>query len=151
MKTLMKFFLAVVAVGLVVWGVEGVALAAQGVYIPDYSSPTNTTQPGWMHNIPGNAYVGYPPDYSTAPKTNGWINEGQQGDLTATGKITNLDFAHRTLALDDGKQFTLPASLEYSNFPTIGEPVEVTFSEQNGQKVVRWIDLDDTADSHSGS
>jgi hypothetical protein len=68
-----------------------------------------------------------------------------------TGTITNLDFAHRTLTLNDGESFTLPASLEYSSLPAIGQEVEVTFAEQNGQNVVRWIDLDDTADSHNNS
>ncbi len=151
MKSTINLILTVLAVGLLIWGTAGMALAAQGVYISDYSSPMDTTQPGWTHDIPGNAYVGYPPDYSSAPNAHGWINEGSQGALTVTGTITTIDFANRTLALDDGEQFVLPVSLEYTNLPKVGDPVEVTFSQQNGQKMVRWIDRNDMADSHGGS
>jgi hypothetical protein len=50
-----------------------------------------------------------------------------------------------------GSSLRSPVSLEYATLPAIGQAVEVTFAEQNGQKVVRWIDLDDTADSHDNS
>ena len=126
-------FLIVLAVGLLVGGSAALALAQ--------SSPNM-----------GGPILSYPSD---DPMMNvsqpGWIHAGQQGELTVDGKITSLDFAHRTLTLDDGEQFTLPASLEYATLPAIGQAVEVTFAEQNGQKVVRWIDRDDTADSHSNS
>ena len=127
-------FLIVLAVGLLVGGSAALALAQgfQGMggpvpsYPPDAYRSMDTAQPGWIHAV-------------------------QQGELTVDGKITSLDFAHRTLTLDDGEQFTLPVSLEYATLPAIGQAVEVTFAEQNGQKVVRWIDLDDTADSHDNS
>ena len=127
-------FLIVLAVGLLVGGSAAMALAqsSQGMggpipsYPPDAYRTMDTSQPGWVH-------------------------AGQQVELTVDGKIAALDFAHRTLTLNDGEQFTLPASLEYATLPTIGQAVEVTFAEQNGQKVVRWIDLDDTADSHNNS
>ena len=74
------------AVGLLVAGLNGIALADHNNpnlaetghpgYAPDYSAPMDTSQPGWMHNIQGHEYVGYPEDYSSAPKTNGWIPMG---------------------------------------------------------------------------
>ncbi|HEX7551168.1 MAG TPA: DUF1344 domain-containing protein [Candidatus Methylomirabilis sp.] len=127
-------FLIVLAVGLLVGGSAAMALAqsSQGM---------------------GGPIPSYPPDAYRAMDTSqpGWIHTGQQIELTVDGKITALDLAHRTMALDDGEQFTLPASLEYTSLPRIGQAVEVTFAEQNGQKVVRWIDLDDTGHSHDAS
>jgi hypothetical protein len=38
-------------------------------------------------------------------------------------------------------QFTLAPSLEYTSAPTIGQEVQVTYSEQGGQKVARIIDV----------
>lgn len=73
MKAMTKLGVAVLAVGLLIAGAEGVALAGHGnVYVPDYNYPMDTTQPGWIHNIQGGGYVGYPPDYSTAPDNTGW-------------------------------------------------------------------------------
>jgi hypothetical protein len=95
----------------------------------------------------------YPPDaYRVMDTTKpGWMHTSQQTELTVDGKIAAVDRSNKTLTLNDGEQFTLPENLEYSTLPTIGQQVEVTFAEQNGQKVVRWIDLDDTADSHDNS
>ena len=86
MKTMAKMGLAVLAIGLLVGGMEGLALASPnnpnlaetghpGV-APDYNYPMDTSQPGWMHNVQGGAYVGYPPDYSSTPNSNGWIPMG---------------------------------------------------------------------------
>lgn len=72
---------------------------------------------------------------------------GAQASLLVTGKITELDFAKGTLTLDNGEQFTLPENLEYTSLPMLGQAVEVTFTEHNGQKVVRQIDPDDTGNS----
>ena len=83
MKTMAKTVLAVLAVGLLVWGVEGVALADHnnpnlaetghpGV-ASDYNYPMDTSQSGWIHNMQGGGYVGYPPDYSNVPNDQGWI------------------------------------------------------------------------------
>ena len=75
----------------------------------------------------------------------------QAGSLV-TGKITELDLANGTMTLDNWQRFTLRPSLEYTSLPMLGQAVEVTFAEQNGQKVVRQIDPDDTGNSHqSGS
>ena len=45
------------------------------------------------------------------------------------------------LTLDTGMQFTLAPSLEYTSAPAIGQEVQVTYSEQGGQKVARIIDV----------
>ncbi len=79
----------------------------------------------------------------------GWTPTGPQAGALATGKITELDLANGTMTLDNGEQFTLSQSLEYTSLPMIGQAVEVTFSEQNGQTVVHEIDPDDTGRSHS--
>lgn len=86
MKTMAKTVLAVLAVGVLVWGVAGVALAgdkspdmtAPGYtgYPSEYYGSMNTTQSGWIHNMQGGGYVGYPPDYSNAPNDQGWTPMG---------------------------------------------------------------------------
>jgi hypothetical protein len=136
-------FVIVLAVGLLVGGAQGVALAqnagapsvpqgSQGyglpvpAYPPDAYRPMDTTQPGWVHS-------------------------SSQAELMVDGTIAAVDLAHKILTLDDGESFMLPEHLEYSTLPTLGQAVEVTFAEQNGQTVVRWIALDDTADSHDNS
>ncbi len=136
-------FVIVLAVGLLVGGAQGVALAqtagapavpqgSQGyglpvpAYPPDAYRPMDTTQPGWVHT-------------------------SSQVELMVDGTIAAVDLARKTLTLTDGESFTLPENLEYATLPTLGQAVEVTFTEQNGQKVVRWIDLDDTADSRDSN
>jgi len=124
--------LIVFAVGLLVGGSAVLALAQSA---PGMSAPATH----------------YPSDDSwTGAMKPGMTPTGSQTDLRVTGKITDFDFAHRRMALDDGEQFTLPENPEYSSLPMIGQSVEVTFTEQNGQKVVQQIDLDDTGrSSHS--
>jgi hypothetical protein len=136
-------FLIVLAVGLLVGGAQGVALG-QSAGAP--SVPQGAQ--GYGLPVPD-----YPPDaYRVMDTTkSGWMHTSQQTELTVDGKIAAVDLSNKTLTLNDGEQFTLPENLEYSSLPTIGQEVEVTFAEQNGQKVVRWIDLDDTADSHDNS
>ncbi len=83
MKTLTKTVLAVLAIGCLVWGAEGVALAdhnnpdlaqtGQPGYAPDYNYPMNTSQAGWTHNTASGGGVGYPPDYSNVPT---WLPKG---------------------------------------------------------------------------
>ena len=65
----------------------------------------------------------------------------RQMEMSATGKITAVDLDQRTLTLDTGMQFTLAPSLEYTSAPAIGQEVQVTYSEQGGQKVARIIDV----------
>ena len=159
MKNLMKMVLAVFAVGLVLGGSAAMALAqsAQGMgsstpRYPSDDSWTGATKPGSMSNYQGGGYTSYPPDpdYANATKSNGWIHMGNQADHTVTGTITELDFAKGTLTLNDGEQFTLPRNLEYTSLPMLGEAVEVTFAERNGQNVALQVDPDDTArSSHS--
>ena len=85
MKSVMKIAVALVAVGLLVGGPAGVALADHNRpglaetghpgEVPGYYAPLDTTQPGWIH-MQGGAYVGYPPDYSNTPNSQGWIPMG---------------------------------------------------------------------------
>ena len=136
-------FWIMLAVGLLVGGAQGMALASGG----DAAAALEGSQDM------GAVVPSYPPDYNRVMDTTqpGWVHMGRQATLTVTGTITNIDFDHRTLTLNDGESFTLPASLEYSSLPTIGQAVEVTFAEQNGQKMIRWIDLDDARHSHGKS
>ncbi len=86
MKTAGKTIFTLFAVGVLVWGAAGMALAAdKGAdmtapgytgYPPNYYGSTDTTQSGWIHNMQGGGYVGYPPDYSNAPNDQGWTPMG---------------------------------------------------------------------------
>jgi hypothetical protein len=96
MKTMAKTALAVLAVALLVGGVEGVALADHnnpnlaetghpGV-APDYNYPMDTSQPGWLHSIPSGGYLGYPPDYRNVPT---WIPKGSAApEVTAPSQTS---------------------------------------------------------------
>jgi hypothetical protein len=64
----------------------------------------------------------------------------RQNEVTVTGKITELDLAGGTMTLDNGAQFTLAPSLEFTSAPGVGQDVEVQYEEQGGQRVVRSID-----------
>jgi hypothetical protein len=64
-----------------------------------------------------------------------------QTEVVALGKITAVDLQRGTLTLDTGAQFTLAPSLQYTTTPAINQEVQVTYSEQGGQKVARIIDL----------
>ncbi len=66
---------------------------------------------------------------------------GQQMEKVALGKITAVDLQRGTLVLDTGMQFTLAPSLQYTATPAINQEVQVTYSEQDGQKIARIIDL----------
>ena len=67
-----------------------------------------------------------------------------QTEMLAVGKITEIDLAKGTVTLDTGMQFTLSPALQYTSFPALGEDVQVTYSEQGGQKVARIIDVGGT-------
>src|SRR5512137_2271732 len=67
-----------------------------------------------------------------------------QPEVLATGRITEIDLSKGTLTLDTGMQFTLSPALQYTSFPALGEDVQVTYSEQGGQKVARIIDVGGT-------
>jgi hypothetical protein len=64
-----------------------------------------------------------------------------QKERLATGRITEVDLSKGTVTLDTGDQFTLSPALQYTSFPAVGEEVQVTYSEQGGQKVARIIDV----------
>jgi len=63
-----------------------------------------------------------------------------QTEVVTLGKITAVDLQRGTLTLDTGAQFTLAPSLQYTTTPAINQEVQVTYSEQDGQKVARIID-----------
>ncbi|MBP1599666.1 MAG: hypothetical protein H6Q05_5043 [Acidobacteria bacterium] len=65
-----------------------------------------------------------------------------QNEMLAAGRITEIDLANGTVTLDTGNQFTLAPSLQYTSFPALGQEVAVTYSEQDGKKVARVIDVE---------
>ena len=70
------------------------------------------------------------------------LTEGGSGQMLSTmGRITSIDLAEGTLTLDNGTQFRLPQSFQYTSFPVIGQETEVTYVEQGGEKVVRSIEV----------
>lgn len=75
----------------------------------------------------------------------GTITMGESGyhqkEMLTAGKITEIDLANGTVTLDTGVQFTLSPALQYTSFPALGEDVQVTYSEEGGQKVARIIDV----------
>jgi len=74
---------------------------------------------------------------------------GGQKEMVETGKIAEVDIANGTVTLDNGTQFTLAPSLQYTNFPATGQEVQVTYSEQDGKKVARIIDAKTTGGGQS--
>jgi len=79
--------------------------------------------------------------YDLAPMDQSVIH---QSEVLATGRITEIDLAKGSVTLDTGMQFTLSPALQYTSFPALGEDVQVTYSEQGGQKVARIIDVGST-------
>jgi hypothetical protein len=76
------------------------------------------------------------------PAQPGHMPEGgyHQTEMTVMGKIAELDLAAGTMTLDNGTQFTLAPSLQFTSFPAVGQDVEVGYDEQGGQRVARYID-----------
>ena len=88
MKQLTKTVLAMLAAGLLIGGVTGLALAQSaspynGAGGPDVSYPPNyngiQSLNGFTNEGQAGGYTGYPPDYSNAPNSNGWIHMGPNG------------------------------------------------------------------------
>ena len=79
---------------------------------------------------------------ATEPVQPGNMPEGgyHQTEMTITGKISELDLAAGTVTLDNGTQFTLAPSLQFTSFPAVGQDVEVQYDERGGQRVARSID-----------
>ena len=78
-------------------------------------------------------------------------NGYHQAEISVVGKITDFNLSRGTLTLDDGMQFTLAPSFEYTSFPAIGEQVEVIYDVEGGQKVAHSIDAGFEGHSHSSS
>ena len=75
----------------------------------------------------------------------------QQAGMTVLGKITELDLAAGTVTLDNGTQFTLAPSLQFTSFPALGQDVEVQYDEQGGRRVARSIDQSVRGGNSGGS
>jgi len=73
-----------------------------------------------------------------------------QTERLTSGKITEVDLGRGTLTLDTGMQFTIAPNFEFTSAPAVGQDVEVTYDEQNGQKVAHSIDVGGTS-SRSGA
>lgn len=82
----------------------------------------------------------------TTPSTTGNMPESgyHQKEMLATGRITEIDLGKGTVTLDTGTEFALSPSLQYTSFPALGQEVQVTYSEEGGQKVARIIDVGGT-------
>jgi hypothetical protein len=76
------------------------------------------------------------------PAERGNMPEGgyHQTEMSVTGKITELDLAAGTVTIDNGTQFTLAPSLQFTSAPAVGQDVEVLYDERGGQRVARSID-----------
>ena len=87
------------------------------------------------------------------PSTPGNMPESgyQQKEMLATGRIAEIDLAQGTVTLDTGTQFSLAPSLQYTSFPALGQEVQVTYSEEGGQKVARIIDVGGTHSQDSSN
>jgi len=79
---------------------------------------------------------------ATEPVQPGNMPEGgyHQTEMSVTGKITELDLAAGTVTLDNGTQFTLAPSLQFTSAPAVGQEVEVQYGERGGQRVAHSID-----------
>jgi hypothetical protein len=88
-----------------------------------------------------------------SPSTPGNMPESgyHQKEMLATGRITEIDLSKGTVTLDTGTQFTLAPSLQYTSFPALGQEVQVTYSEDGGQKVARIIDVGGTHSQDSSN
>ena len=84
---------------------------------------------------------------SAAMPDNGY----HQNEMTVAGRIASIDFSQGTLTLDNGMQFTLPQSFQFTSFPEVGQDVQVTYGhQQDGHDVVQVIDVGGT-NSHTGT
>lgn len=86
---------------------------------------------------PAFAQVATPPAGTMTMSESGF----RQMETVASGKITEIDLSKGTVTLDTGIEFALAPSLQYTSFPAVGQEVQVTYSEQGGQKVARVIDV----------
>ena len=90
---------------------------------------------------------------TSPPSASGNMPESgaHQKERLEAGRITEIDLANGTVTLDTGTQFALAPSLQYTSFPALGQEVAVTYSEQDGKKVARVIDVHTSGGDQSGS
>lgn len=63
-------------------------------------------------------------------------------EVSASGKVASIDLANGTMTLDTGDQFRLAPSLQFTSFPGIGQEVQVTYVEENGNRVARSVEVE---------
>jgi hypothetical protein len=68
--------------------------------------------------------------------------------MLTQGRITTIDLADGTVTLDNGMQFTLAPSLQFTSFPALGQEVQVTYEEHDGKNVAQIIDV---GGAHNGA
>jgi hypothetical protein len=81
---------------------------------------------------------------------------GHNKAQVASGTVRQLDLRPGgSIMLDDGTTLTLPPDsrqLEWTSLPGVGQQVQVTYDEENGQQVVRSIEREGAgADSGGGN
>lgn len=84
---------------------------------------------------------------ASQPSDTSTQNEFRQDQMLAQGRITTIDLSEGTVTLDNGMQFRLAPSLQYTSFPALGQEVSVTYEDHGGTNVARIIDVGGT---HSG-
>lgn len=68
-------------------------------------------------------------------------SEASQDWAVVMGRITELDLARGTVTLDNGMEFALPLSFQFTSFPAIGQEVVVSYVEEGGRPTVRSIEI----------
>ena len=76
-------------------------------------------------------------------------NNGSQAEMSTVGTITEIDLADGTLTLDNGMQFKLAPSFQFTSAPRLGDQVEVIYDQEGSQNVAHSVDSGFYGQSHS--
>lgn len=68
-------------------------------------------------------------------------NVAPQMEMSTIGTITEVDLANGTMTLDNGMEFKLAPSFQYTSAPAVGQNVEVIYDEQGSQKTAHSVDV----------
>ncbi len=74
---------------------------------------------------------------------------GTQKEVSTVGNITAIDLADGTMTLDNGMQFKLAPSLQYTSTPRVGDEVEVIYDQEGSQYVAHSVDSGFAGQSHN--
>jgi uncharacterized protein DUF1344 len=77
-------------------------------------------------------------------------NGYNQSQMMTHGKIVEIDLARGTMTLDNGAEFTLAPNFEFTSSPAVGQEVDVTFDQQNGQNVAHIVEVGGTSSRSGG-